>query len=80
MDLLNLIQRQLIPRAVVELGTANRIVVRDALGVFDRAAVGKIGRDSCCPKRVAANPRAHTRRSCSTFDHPQHIVAVHLIQ
>src|SRR5690349_16389315 len=42
-DPLNLVEGDLVARAVVELGRARRLVGSDRLGVFDGAAVAEVG-------------------------------------
>src|SRR4051812_11965768 len=52
---LNLIERYLVARAVVELRRLRRLVGRDLLGLFDGPPGFEIGRDAGGPKRVATN-------------------------
>jgi hypothetical protein len=54
-DPLDLIQRNLIARPVIELSRLRAFVVGDLLGMLDGAAVLQVGGDAGGPKRMAAN-------------------------
>jgi hypothetical protein len=55
-DLLDLVERDLVAGAVVELGRARALVRGHRLGVFERAAALEVGGDAGCPEYVAAEP------------------------
>jgi hypothetical protein len=54
-DPLDLIERDLIAGAIVELGRARTLVRRHKLSILQSAAVVEIGCDPRCAERVAAN-------------------------
>jgi hypothetical protein len=54
-DLLDFIERDLIVRAVVELGGAGTLVRSHRLCVFERATAVQVGCDPGCPESMVAN-------------------------
>src|SRR5574337_793308 len=76
----DLIERDLVAGAVVELGRPWRLVGRDSLGVFDGAAVLQVGSDAGGPEGVAAGGRGESGFFGAALDHPQHVHAVHGIE
>ena len=60
---LDLVERHLVAAAIVELRRARRGVVRHRGGLFERAAVLKIGRDPGRAKRVVADLRLDAGRA-----------------
>ena len=54
---LDLIERDRITRAVLELGGARAFMRRHRLGIFQRAAGFQVGRDPGGPERMAVDPR-----------------------
>jgi hypothetical protein len=56
-DLLDLVRRDLIRGAVVELGGARGFVRGDLLGVFERAAVFEVGGNAGRAEAVATDGR-----------------------
>jgi len=76
-DPLDLIQADLIPAAIVELRRARRGVVRHRRGLFQRAAVLKIGGDSGRPEAVIAELGFDPRAGRAPADHR---IGVRLLQ
>src|ERR1700730_14733386 len=57
---LDLVEGDLITGTVVQLGGTRTFVRSHGLGVFERAASLKIGRDPSCPEGVAADLDLHS--------------------
>ena len=66
---LDLIQRDFVGCAVIELGGAGRLMGRDCLSIFDRTAIFQVSGNPGRSKRVAAGGIGKTRSYCPTLDH-----------
>jgi hypothetical protein len=71
-DALNLIQADGIAGAVVELGRARRLMVRDLLSVLNCTPNLQVGRDASGPEGVAAGGLGQPGLPGAPLDHGQH--------
>src|ERR1700722_15909069 len=76
-DPLDLIERNLIAGAIIELGRARAFVRRHRLSILQSAAGFKIGRDARGAKRVATDPNARPEIGSAALDHAPGVDAVH---
>jgi hypothetical protein len=68
-NLLDLVEREALFRAVVELGGARALMCGHRLRVLQRAAVGEIRRDPGRPERVVADRRQDAGGECALAHH-----------
>jgi hypothetical protein len=73
----DLIEGDLIARAIIELSGARAFVRRHGLCILQRAACLKIRRDSRCPEGVTADPDVQAKCCGTALDHTVGIDAVH---
>ena len=78
-DPLDLIERDLVPGAIVELGGARAFVRRHCLRIFQRAALIEIGGDASCPEHMTAELDLETRFGRAPPDHLIGVDAVHRV-
>lgn len=76
-DSLDLIERDLIGRAVVKLCGPRAFVSSDCLSVLERSAIQQIGRDACRAEGVAVCGRAELGLPAPPLDHAVDIDAGH---
>ena len=73
----DLVERDLVARAVIELGGARAFVRRHGLSVLQRASRLQIGRYPRSAERVTADPDGHAELGGAALDHPVCVDAVH---
>ena len=78
-DALDLVERDLIVAAIVELGRARALMRRHLLGVLEETAVEQIDGDAGRPKAVAAEPSEEAGRAGAADDHAPGVLAGHPI-
>jgi len=71
------IERNLIARAIIELGGARALMRRHHLGVFERPASFEVGGNACCPEGMAADLDLHAEVGGAALDHAPGIHPVH---
>ena len=76
-DPLDLIERDFIRRAVVELRRARAFMRGDGLRALDCAAIKEIRRDARRPEGMAVRRRAQLRVTAAPLNHPEHIDPAH---
>src|ERR1039458_6663422 len=76
---LNFIQRDLVARAVVELGGSWRLVGGDRLGVLDRTSVLQVRGDAGGPEGVATGGSGESRSQGAAFNHTEHVGPRHRV-
>src|SRR6266446_8524522 len=74
---LHLVLSEPLLRPIVELGRARALVRGHFLRVIERTAVGEVGGDPCCAKRVAADRRHDAGRRGAAADHAPGVGLVH---
>src|SRR5689334_14969408 len=74
---LNLIQRDHVGRAIIELGGARALVRSHSLGVLERSAGVEVGGNARRTKGVTADLYRHVSISHSAADHAPDIDTVH---
>src|SRR5690606_3422335 len=73
----DLVERDLVTRAVVQFRRPGTFVARDLLGFLHRASVLQVRRDAGGPKGMTANALRQPCGSNSSLDHPQGVVTGH---
>jgi len=73
----DLIERNLVACAIVELGRTGAFVRGHGLGVFQRAAALKVGRNPRGAKCVTANPTFHAEFGRAALNHAPRVDAIH---
>src|SRR6516162_3337853 len=74
---LDLVERDLVPRAVVKLGGARTLMRRHGLCVFERAAALEVGCDPRGAERMATYPALHAEVGLAALDHAPSVDPVH---
>ncbi len=74
-DSLDLIERGLIARSILELGCLRALIAGDGLGILDGGPVRQVGGDAGGPEGMAASPGRECSGDRSSLDHVEGVVA-----